>query len=289
MFRKILKYDLRSIAKKWWILAVTLLCGAFPGAFLARGLAADGGESQLLTGLLGVGAVLYLLPYAILLFGSFFVTAVLLYWRFYAHFFSDEGYLTFTLPVKRRTLLLAKIANEMIWYAANLLLVCVCVLIFCCIAPPATEQYPVINPIAFQVLGQLLETLFASLINGAWVLVYIPVLLLLLLAWTLFSTCLVQCCITIGAIVAKKHKLLAGIGIFYGVNLVLSGIGQLLLTVLGSSLAIGLMELLTDATKDRINAVISLMLLLFALLFFALAYFAYALTQSRIERKLNLA
>lgn len=288
MFRKVLKYDLLFIAKKWWILAATVLGGAIPGAFLLRALIADGGERPTLTVLLGIAAALYLFTYCLVLFGSAAVTAVLLYWRFYAHFYSDEGYLTFTLPVKRRTLLLSKIANEMIWYVANFFLVLLALLIFALFAPPATAQYPVLNPIVFQVIGQVLDALFGA-ISGGWTVLFLLELLLLLLALVLFSTCLVQLCITVGAVVAKKHKLIAGIGIFYGVNFLLSAVGQILLSFLGTPVIMGLVRILLNAKAGRICTVVFLIFLLFICFMLALAFIAYAITQDKLDRKLNLA
>jgi hypothetical protein len=287
MFAKVLKYDLRFIAQKWWILAVSVLGGAIPAALLVRMLAADGGEAPLLTALLGVCAAFYLFTYAIVFFCSPAVTALLLYWRFYAHFFSDQGYLTFTLPVKRRTLLLSKLTNEMIWYVANFLLMLVAFFLFAWLAMPATEQYPVLNPIILISVGDIFSSAWRAV--GAWTVAYVAEALLLLLAYVLFSSCLVQFCITVGAVIAKRHKLIAGIGIFYGVQAALGTVGQLLLTLLGGLLIEGLQVLLQDATRDAVCGVIALILLIFVLLFGALAVLTYCFTENNLDKKLNLA
>ena len=51
----------------------------------------------------------------ILLTCAAFTTAIIIAVRFYKNTYSDEGYLTHTLPVKRGTLLLAKVIAGTIW------------------------------------------------------------------------------------------------------------------------------------------------------------------------------
>ena len=208
--------------------------------------------------------------------------------RFYSHFFSDEGYLTFTLPVKRRTLLLAKLANEMIWQIAQVLLILACVLVFLLIAPPATQEHPVIDITVLQGAVRGFFAIFGGAGDGALPLFIIEGALFLL-GLLLFQTCLVHFCITIGAVVAKKHKLLAGIGIYYGVNMVVSGIGQLLFGLLGGLMVYGLEEFLVNAEASASIGARALLLLLVTLAVYTLAVLLYCLTQDKLDHKLNLA
>ena len=284
MFRKLLKYDLAFVWRWWWIVAVSLVGATLLGAFLLRGTLAAGEELQ---ALLTMVCVLYFVPYALAMGAGTLVTTILLYWRFYAHFFSDQGYLTFTLPVKRRTLLLSKICNELIWHVAQGLLLVLCVLLFCLIAPPATAEYPVINPVVFQTVGLLFDILWEGL--GATLLLYLLELILVLLCVTLFQICLVHFCITIGAVVAKKMKLLAGIGIYYGVNSVLSIATQLLFGLAGGLMIPGLVAILGRCTLTEGKVLFAMLFLLVTLIFLTLAVFFYCITQDKLDHKLNLA
>lgn len=287
MFRKLLKYDVAFVWRWWWIVAVSLLGASLLGAFLLRGTLDMAQAGNDLTGIFGMVSALYFFPYILAIGAGMLITTILLYWRFYSHFYSDQGYLTFTLPVKRRTLLLSKICNELIWHAAQGALLVVCVLLFCLIAPPATKEYPVINPVIFCAFGDLVAGLWELL--GATLLLYVLEGALLLIGSTLFQICLVHFCITLGAVIAKKKKLLAGIGVYYGVNSALSFIGQLLFGLTGGLMLPGLGAFLGRCTQTEGEVFIAMLLLLVTLVFLTLAVFFYCITQDKLDHKLNLA
>ena len=102
MFAKLLKYEWKSTSSILGILSLCVLCVAFLGGGAMRFLifctekVAMGEDPYaipvFLMGLLLVGVVLAIVAYAV---GS----QILLYFRFYKSHFTDEGYLTFTLPV----------------------------------------------------------------------------------------------------------------------------------------------------------------------------------------------
>ena len=98
MLRKLIKYDLAFIWRWWRIIAAILLGASLIGALLLRGTLASADKLQ---DVLVVICVLYFIPCLLAIGAGTLATSVLLYWRFYAHFYSDQGYLTFTLPVKR--------------------------------------------------------------------------------------------------------------------------------------------------------------------------------------------
>lgn len=287
MLRKLMKYEISFIARKWWIIAASLLGASVVGAFLLRAAIASSSAGAKAAGFVLVVCVLYLIAYAFALVIGFAGTSLLLYWRFYAHFYSDQGYLTFTLPIKRRTLHLSKILNGMLWQGVQLVLLALCALIFFLIAPPATPVYPVINPVVFQMMGRLFSTLGERF--GGMLAIYALEIILLVLAYLLFSLCLVYFCITVGAVIAKKYKLLVGIGIFYAVNMVISGVGQLLIGIIGGYLSYELGEMLEHASSGIANAAIALVLLIVLAALLLLSGIAYCLTQDKLDHKLNLA
>ena len=98
MLRKLLKYDLKAIFKFWWIVF---------GGFCDNILNTYEGDAWSVYLMMSMGS----------LSGTFLnlalpvVTFVLIFIRFYKNFFTDEGYLTFTLPVSRRKLMLSKIIS----------------------------------------------------------------------------------------------------------------------------------------------------------------------------------
>ena len=113
MLKKLLKYDLRSVFRFWWIVAL-----------ISVGMAVLGGFAQSILYNNDIPRVINVIA-SIVVFFSYFcmmglavLTQVLLFIRFYRNFFTDEGYLTFTLPVKRETLLNSKVLAGFIAMAA---------------------------------------------------------------------------------------------------------------------------------------------------------------------------
>ena len=288
MLRKLLKYDLHAVARWWWIVAATLLGTSVLGAFLLRVTISSAQGNSTIFGLWVMLCIFYFLLYFFLLSAATIATTVLLWWRFYTHLYTDQGYLTFTLPVKRRALLVSKIINEMVWYVAQFALLAVCVLLFCLIAPPATAQYPVINPIVFQTVRTFFQGA-VQLLGGGALALFIMEFILFLLVSVLFSVCLVQFCITVGAVIAKKHKLLVGIGIYYAVNMGLSFVGQLLSNIVSAMMTGGLGILMSNATQNQMIAIFLLIFLLVIFVMLAGAALFYCLMQDKVDRKLNLA
>ena len=156
----------------------------------------------------GVGAV------AICSAGSLFF----LVYRFYKRCFTDEGYLTFTLPVTTHQILLSSFLNtiigELIMLAAVCLSVAIAVLLFLTAFPENLIWADVsvgLKEAFSQMWVSLAEHMdvLASL-AGTGIISVLSELIVLMLA------------VTIGALIAKKHKILAAVGVYYGISIVQS-------------------------------------------------------------------
>ena len=111
MFKKVLKYDMRSIYNIWWIIAATVLGVSVFGAFALRFTIANINDPD--GSLLAVFSMFAAILSIVAVISSIAVTSLLTHYRFYKNFYTDEGYLTFTLPVSRKVLLLSKTVNAM--------------------------------------------------------------------------------------------------------------------------------------------------------------------------------
>ena len=128
--------------------------------------------------------------------------------RFYRNFFTDEGYLMFTLPVKHSELLLSKILVAACWRLIST--VCICLSIF---------------GIAFIAVAYIADTgivqffqeffdLFTELISMEWMQEYFIIPLPLILIWLLlmgicsllFDILFIHTCICVGQLF-HKHKI----------------------------------------------------------------------------------
>ena len=122
MLGKIIKYDMKAMNRFLIIIHAFLLIYAFLIRILITGRLTTSsihtlGDTYFL--ILGLTAVFGI----ILLTCAAFATAIVIAVRFYKSTYSDEGYLTHTLPVKRWTLLLAKIIAGTIWGLIDITLI----------------------------------------------------------------------------------------------------------------------------------------------------------------------
>lgn len=280
MFGKLLKYDFKYVARIWWMLAVGVFGLTVAASLVFRAIFSNMNGGGFFAFLAAIGTFFLIVSF-IGIFGSLVVTEVLVFVRFYKNFYTDEGYLTFTLPVKRSKLLLSKTLNSIIWFALHTALILVCVVIFLGLGIGSSMGTPPLKTVGISI-GWLWDKV------GWWLIVYAVEAILLFVVLSAFTTCLVQLCITIGAIVAKKQKVLAAVGIYYLVNTVLSTVGSICLVVFLSGLE-GFTVLLGGLSALAVNAAIALVLLIAILASLLVVLIVYFMTLGRIERKLNLA
>ncbi len=280
MFRSVLKHDFKAIARYYWIIAVALVGLSFTAAISIRLLSAYD-DAPILLYLFGTFIIM---AAYVALIGSVILVSLLIYLRFYQNFYSDEGYLTFTLPVKRKTLLLSKTLNALIWESFLGLLLLFCIFIFALIAPDFGD-------------GLLNLDLFTSIIDffvegwqtlGVWLIVYIleGIGLIVLLAFA--SIALIQFCITVGAVIARRAKLLAGIGIgaaiMYGLNAIIS-------LLFSAFVLVGIDAILyitLELPSGMVHFLLALFLLLVSVIVGGAGLMFYFMTRDRIEHRLNL-
>jgi len=286
MFKTVLKYDCRAVARHWWIIAVATLGLTLFGAASGRILTQQGvslRSSGVIRLFAGFGAAISAIGVA----AGALITTILVYIRFYKNFYTDEGYLTFTLPVKRSTLYLAKVVNALIWHALETVLLIVCLAICLLIIPPTTVSGYLINPVAYRTIGWLIRRYF-EVMGGMGVLyLFEALLLIVLMKWA--SIGLMHFCITAGCILAKKNKVLASIGIYYGVSWILGIAGQLFLSFNMMGFTRGALYYLTILSLPEERALAAVLGLTLCGIAGTAAYLLHQLTVKRVETRLNLA
>lgn len=279
---------MKAVFRVYSIVAVILLGISLVGAFVLRftiWYASYDGISAVLPFVMII-AMLYLFSCYFAYIASVVMLEILVYVRFYKNFFSDEGYLTFTLPATRKQLFTSKFLNAMIWQVLHLIVLLICALFYCGISP-VPENGGIFSPVAFQWIGETVGGFFAEV--GAWGAVYILEAILLLIAVAAFSVALVHFCITVGSIIAKKGKIFAALGLYFGIESVLSTVISVAVVLLSILLADGFLVLTESLSAAAGRGVVALLLGIVIAAISALAGSLHCWTQSLLERKLNLA
>lgn len=156
----------------------------------------------------GVGAV------AICSAGSLFF----LVYRFYKRCFTDEGYLTFTLPVTTHQILLSSFLNTIIGELIMLVAVCLSVAIAVLLFLAAFPENLIWADVSVG-LKEAFSQMWASLAEHIDVLASMTVTGII---GALSELIVLMLAVTIGALIAKKNKILAAVGVYYGIGIVQS-------------------------------------------------------------------
>ena len=164
---------------------------------------------SLITTIFGMGAVAYILIYAIFIVGIVLATILYLAVRMQKSLFSDEGYLTNTLPVSSDKLLWSKILVFWTWSIIDFL--CVALSIFILVSYPDTMPDIV----------EGFHSFFGSLFGlGGFnaMLEALGVVLGLLIQYFFYFIALILFSICLGSLF-KTHKTLGALVAFFGINM----------------------------------------------------------------------
>ena len=156
----------------------------------------------------GVGAV------AICSAGSLFF----LIFRFYKRCFPDEGYLTFTLPVTTHQILLSSLVNTIIGEIIMLVAVCLSVGIAAVLFLAAFPENLIWADVSVG-LKEAFSQMWVSLAEHLDVLASMTVTGII---GALSELIVRMLAVTIGAMIAKNNKILAAVGVYYGISILQS-------------------------------------------------------------------
>ncbi len=265
MFAKLLKYEFRSNATTCSILSLCVLGVSVLGGFGLRYLISNGSE---MPDGASVSASMALVAVFFSLFAYVAAVYVMQLVRFYKNKFTDEGYLTFTLPVNVHQIFLSSALSLLLWTLISGLVLALCILIMYLFATVGMDW---MNEI-YYITEPVYEDIYPD--GYGWVLALTGISI------TAFGVILPLSCLTVGASIAKKHKILAAFGIYYGISVVLNWIQSILMlsSVFESAIsdADRYMELMME--QQALTAAIQLLA----------AVGGYFLSTWLMKRKLNL-
>ena len=282
MLRKLLKYDFKSVLKFWSIGALVMLALCCASGLSMRVLYSDREFHGMIKLVAFLGSLLGNL--SVTVFAS--LTMILLAIRFYKNFFTDEGYLTFTLPVKLHTVLNSKLIASMVVMAATTLWIILGYILQYAIGMGRFWEE---MSIVFDEIGTGMEQLMVFLKeNGylGWIILYIVETVFITFFSSLFGYLFLYCCITFGSIVAKKAKVVASIVIYYVSNWVFSVVIMIFLVF--GVVAFGTWISGADLGEQQVMQLIGLLLFGVVALEAMLCSLLYTLQYRLLDRKLNL-
>lgn len=208
MFLKLLRYKFNAHRNLFIILSAIALSMSAVGAgamWLLEGDFVYKLEPEILSVFAGLVCTLLISATYYGLIAYTIATAILLLVQFYRNHFSDEGYLTFTLPATTHQHLLSSFLNILIWTTAAMFHLFICIIIM--ISPLYIS-----NNYLVETITDLMDFMSASGIE-------LPAVSIPMLGISsLLTVCLLpMLAICIGCVAVKRKKLLASFGIGYGI------------------------------------------------------------------------
>ena len=285
MFKKLLKYDMLSVWRLWWICAITTPVAALVGAFSFRYLQTLDFLDTAIYAKVTAAVAFFVSFLAIIL--SYVLTMVLIYFRFYKNFYTDEGYLTFTLPVTRKELLLSKTVSAFIWTSLQTALTVMALFIFLLIGPIPESGDSFFNLEPIRTIFEFFSDMWQDF--GAWTIVICFELVVLGVLGILQNIAIFQLSITMGAIIAKKAKIIASLGMYYLVSSAISFVGNIGYAMFGGVFVTGLDTIMYAPIDNEGYAILALVLVVALAFTGIVSMILYNLTQYLLDRKLNLA
>ncbi len=275
MLRKLLKYDFASVFKLWWIAALS----SFGLSLLAGGCINVLNVGRNLPTVVDTSAAILLVLSVIGIVAFVLVSLVLVYVRFYKNLYTDEGYLTFTLPVKISEILNSKIILSLVTLAVSGFITCFDIFTMFAIGLP--DQIFDINNYEFliEAFGELVKH------TGWYLPVYIIEGIVLGILGVLFTQLLLFACITFASLITKKSRVITAIAIYYGVNCVLSFVVQML-TMFCIPVVFERLGLLEESMLKWVLIIVLLCAIVFC---FMCCVMLYVLQYWMMDKKLNLA
>ena len=281
MLKKLLKYDLKAVFKYWWIAAISTLGLSVLGGFavtVLRDTVSTEPEKKVPIILEILSSIA--LPLVYLGFIALgILTVIMIFARYYKNFFSDEGYLTFTLPVKKSELINSKVIMGVISSLATSFVVLVNIIIILVIG----FFDNIIKPDFWKEFSEFFSEVFKAL--GVYTFVYVLEIILVVFLANLLSTLFLYDCVAIASMLVKKAKVITAIGIYYVANGVISTLFTIF-SLFGMSTIIDTMSAMKTSTLlpliSLLGSGIIVMLAMFTALLYLLQYWI-------IDRKLNLS
>lgn len=272
MFAKLLKQEWKASFKLMSIMSLAALGASILEAVVLRMLvtAGDTAAGGLIWGTIGsliVFLSLIIVAYAI---GVQIVLVV----RFYKNKFSDEGYLTFTLPVSCEQIFLSSLMNMVIWTVISVVVTVSCIAIII-----AGGTYGLIDVRIWKYVRE--GILYTFQYNAELVgVTYWPLMVISTVVGLFSGPVVTMTAFTLGAVAAKKHPVLMSLVMAY-----LISIASSVVTVILTDLACAVVA---DTAGDTLSMTMQITYCIEVFLQIALMIGGYILSVWLMKRKLNL-
>lgn len=283
MFLKLWKHDWRASSRLLGLLSLGAIGVALLGGFAlwgANGVVSNAPSDEMVA-LTSPGLYLLFSFCCMALVGYVVAVQIIQIAHFYKSRFTDQGYLTFTLPVKTKYIYLSSAANMLLWLLLSLLVALGCFTLLFAIGMGDTIRQLQSDEM-FLYFWDTLRFGFADLqenlrdMPGHKLNVTLTILRILLSP--IYTVATILGCVTLGSVWAKRHKILAAIGVYYLLSMAIS---------IATGVAEGVFFIVM-MTEENLYAYYNLQQTFVLLLNCGITVGSYLLSVRLMKKKLNL-
>lgn len=234
MLSKLMKYDFRDQGRLQWPLQLGVVLGGIVAGFCMAYTMRTAQMMEQPSGPKALQIIMIVLIALVMMAiaASSIITQVLVGRQYYQNCFCDEGYLTFTLPVSSRKILISKVLTGSLWVLINLVAVLVGVGLFLWIGIGFNAEA---SAEIMEGFAKLKAELAASPIAGS-ITGFIIQYVVLLLVSTVSSVVMVDFVVTLGNHLARKHKILCAVGLYFLLTFIVSALSGVVTSAMMVSL-----------------------------------------------------
>lgn len=265
MLGKLLKYEIKATARTFLPMYALLIVFALINKFF---MAVN-------SDYLKIPRIIAMSVFVVIIVGICVMTLIVTIQRFNKNLLTDEGYLSFTLPVKAHTHIDSKMIVSLMWVFLSVIVSFISIFVM------TVNEKTIIH--ISRSIDQFM-TVFNSLGSGGYVILLEGILFVIIAA--LCSIVTIYAAITIGNM-SSKHKLLVGVGAYLAFGIIEQIIMSIIITSFGGTVQ-HYFESLNRATMSAQVGAIQLLML--GMIIFTLVFGAvyYILTNWMLKKKLNL-
>lgn len=207
-----MKYDFKALNRYLIVIHLMLLVTAALGRFVFIGRAVKNPNALSDAGavIMMIGILIYIILFMTAVFGTLLMIAI----HFYKNLYSDEGYLTHTLPVTRGQLLLSKTVSGSIWSLIDMALVIISILILVLYEPIVRE---------FAAQGDDVLTVFGFPETVGYGKILFALFLMFVVS-AITNVLTIYVSIAVGQLFSN-HRVLGAVIVYFGINTIISIIG----------------------------------------------------------------
>ena len=284
MLGKLFKYENKSVSKLLTPMALAVIILPVLGALILKMQFIFGDkfeDGSIVSSIFSLASGIMIFFIVIATISACFISLFILMQRYYKNLFSDEGYLTFTLPVKTGSIILSKLFTAVIWSV----IVAVCTIIGVMIFVLFGTSASFINNEVVDGFSQVFKQIFEFYFTGSAVQIIFLIELLISIIVSLFTNILLMyLAITIGCQIAKKHKVLASIGMYFVISSVVSVLSTIIQVITTTTLYGGFDFIYVEPTLSDVT-----LILLPSIIFSIILGVCYFLLNNYIlKNKLNI-